>query len=313
MKYVKKFYTTTEFNNFIFNHTNTPNVSLIEGASGTDMFSYKKYIPPHNYALDYFTIVAIDNIDVCLTYNYFEVNNEGEVQYSIDNGNTWNDMTTSVSVSAGNKILLKHNGPICNGSAYTFQFLNNEGGNNEIQGRFNVEGNIMSLIYGDNFVGKTSFPENNVHDWGYIFYGLFSWQTNLINAGNLILPVIEVPYSCYFEMFGGCTSLITAPELPATILSNECYSNMFHHCTSLTTAPELPALILTKDCYYSMFNGCSSLNYVKCLATDISAYNCLNGWLESVNSMGTFIKNPNMTSWPTGDNGIPSGWIVQDA
>lgn len=27
-------------------------------------------------------------------------------------------------------------------------------------------------------------------------------------------------------------------------------------------------------------------------------------------STGTFVKNPNMTSWTTGVNGIPRGWTV---
>lgn len=31
-----------------------------------------------------------------------------------------------------------------------------------------------------------------------------------------------------------------------------------------------------------------------------------------VSSTGTFIKHPDMTSWTTGSNGIPSGWEVVD-
>ena len=88
---------------------------------------------------------------------------------------------------------------------------------------------------------------------------------------------------------------------------------MFNGCTSLTTAPELSATTLTTWCYERMFNGCTKLNYIKMLATDISATNCLNGWVSGVSSTGTFVKHPNMTSLPTGDSGIPTGWIVQDA
>jgi hypothetical protein len=70
---------------------------------------------------------------------------------------------------------------------------------------------------------------------------------------------------------------------------------------------------LADYCYQNMFYGCKSLNYIKMLATDKSAFNCLSGWVSGVASTGTFIKHPNMTSLPTGISGIPSGWTVQDA
>ena len=88
---------------------------------------------------------------------------------------------------------------------------------------------------------------------------------------------------------------------------------MFSGCTSLTTAPELPATTLAIGCYLGMFNNCSSLNTVKCLATDISANNCTNTWTYGVSATGTFIKSANMSSWTTGTSGIPSGWTVVDA
>ena len=34
-------------------------------------------------------------------------------------------------------------------------------------------------------------------------------------------------------MFAGCTSLTSAPALPATTLANYCYQRMFQDCTSL--------------------------------------------------------------------------------
>ena len=49
------------------------------------------------------------------------------------------------------------------------------------------------------------------------------------------------------------------------------------------------------------------------LATDISAEQCLLNWVSGVASSGTFIKAASMTSLPSGINGIPSGWTVQDA
>ena len=64
---------------------------------------------------------------------------------------------------------------------------------------------------------------------------------------------------CYSNMFQGCTSLTTAPSLPATTLANNCYYSMFQGCTSLTTVPSLPATTLANNCYNSMFYLCTKI------------------------------------------------------
>ena len=88
---------------------------------------------------------------------------------------------------------------------------------------------------------------------------------------------------------------------------------MFTNCTYLTTAPELPATTLAQSCYASMFYGCTSLNNITMLATDISASGCLSDWVKNVSATGTFVKNPSMSSLPTGNSGVPNGWTVTDA
>jgi hypothetical protein len=113
-------------------------------------------------------------------------------------------------------------------------------------------------------------------------------------------------------MFYGCTNLTTAPELPATTLASSCYQEMFSNCTSLTTAPELPATTLAWSCYNQMFYGCKSLSKIIMLATNISAGKCLYYWVGSVASSGTFVKNSSMNSLPSGSDGIPTGWTVED-
>ena len=127
------------------------------------------------------------------------------------------------------------------------------------------------------------------------------------------LPATTLAVGCYAYMFYGCGRLKTAPELPATTLANSCYSHMFYGCDILTTAPELPATTLANYCYTSMFERCTKLNYIKMLATNISASGCLDRWTYRVASTGTFVKNAAMTSLPTGTSGIPSGWTVQNA
>ena len=128
-----------------------------------------------------------------------------------------------------------------------------------------------------------------------------------------ILPATTLKTNCYAHMFRSCKLLTTAPKLPAATLANYCYANMFRDCTSLTTAPELPATTLKNYCYNSMFLGCTNINYIKCLATNISATNCTTDWVSGVAATGTFVKAASMTGWTTGANGIPSGWSVQDA
>ena len=128
------------------------------------------------------------------------------------------------------------------------------------------------------------------------------------------LPATNLAEKCYYQMFYKCTGLTNAPTiLPATTLTNNCYGSMFQACTSLKTAPELPATTLTENCYYCMFYQCTNLNYIKCLATDISANQCTDSWVRQIASSGTFVKSGN-TDWSSKGkfDGIPSGWTVQN-
>ena len=168
------------------------------------------------------------------------------------------------------------------------------------------------------------------------YKGMFQGCTSLTTAPEL--PATTLANYCYSHMFQGCTSLTTAPELPAITLANWCYEYMFYDCDSLTQAPELPAITLAASCYSSMFGNCGALttapelpatelvdycynsmfiwsknlNYIKCLATDISAANCTGSWLLFASTSGTFVKHPDAT-WTTGYDGIPKGWTVEDA
>ena len=157
----------------------------------------------------------------------------------------------------------------------------------------------------------TTAPELPATTLANMCYGAMFQDCNSLTTAPE-LPATTLTNWCYSAMFQGCTSLTTAPELPATTLTNWCYSAMFQGCTSLTTAPELPATTLTDSCYIYMFQDCSNLNYIKCLATDISASNCTQNWVSGVASTGAFMKHPNISesTWSSGVNGIPTGWSV---
>lgn len=227
-------------------------------------------------------------------------------------------------------------------AAWTFQTLGNGSGYHTFSGStatFKAYGNALSVCAGPNFAEFETFAEATSgisSDGSFAMMGLFAGCTGLTDATHLVLPkdapnfcyasmfegctnLTAVPsilpasalgQSCYDTMFRCCTSLTKAPELPATTLAENCYVVMFSGCTGLTTAPALPATTLTAGCYSSMFAGCTSLNYIKCLATDISATNCTTNWVNGVASTGTFVKNPYMTGWTTGIDGIPTGWTV---
>lgn len=175
---------------------------------------------------------------------YFKTTNSATtktISASTDNGGTWREYTipsgeseTLITTLDNNeKIWLKGSYIKCDNIRFTSS------------GEYELYGNIMSLIY-------SNVLEANA------FNGLFSQSTKLKKAENLILPT-KVSQSCYQNMFNGCTSLTTAPVLPATTLAESCYSGMFNGCTSLIAAPELPATGLRYGCYMSMFYGCTSL------------------------------------------------------
>ena len=85
---------------------------------------------------------------------------------------------------------------------------------------------------------------------------------------------------------------------------------MFEGC-AITTAPDLLVATLPTYAYGHMFTDCSNLTRIRCLATDISAASCLEGWVTRVAASGTFLKASG-SSWSTGNNGIPTGWVAYD-
>ena len=195
--------------------------------------------PTPSYSGQYLTFVATESGTFKFSGN--------SIDYSLDSGNTWTTLesdTDSPTVTSGSKIMWKAELTPISGGIGRFSTIAN----------FTVEGNAMSLLYGDNFSGETDLT-----GYDYAFYGLFRDCTTLTSAENLSLPATTLADSCYRNMFTECTSLTTAPELSATTLADYCYYSMFSGCTSLTTAPSLPATTLTNYCYERMFVGCTSL------------------------------------------------------
>lgn len=266
-----------------------------------------------DYVNSYLTLDVLSSGTI--KWNAFDLESTGtpltlSIQYSI-NGGDWTTATSSTSgvtinVSAGDEVRVKGSN---NMYATTNKLYSGFGGHTGAAStgtaEFNVYGNIMSLIYGDDFAGHTTFPSGSSYNFCCLFDG-----ANVVSAENLILPATTLRSHCYRAMFANCPTMIAAPVLPATTLSASCYRFMFQNC-SFTTAPELPAVVVPNSAYYGMFSGCSNVNYIKCLARDISAEHAVDQWVQNVAVSGTFIKDVNMNDWVVNSiNGIPVGWTV---
>ena len=283
-------------------------------------------------SFDGFKIKAVYNTTITFNYN----NEDSGIEYSLDYGESgWIPYTKPFTLKADEVACIRgerenyknvKNGdawwtpadkPIFTSTALCY-----------------ISGNIMSLLK-----DKVNISES-------AFQGAFSrGGTELKNIDidpldPLILPATKLAWGCYMRMFHNCTSLTSAPsftveetaekccynmfrkcsnlvnvgsiQLPAKTLSPDCYRELFRECSKLTTAPVLPAPTLVQECYRQMFSS-SGIKSIVCLATDISATDCLNEWVSGVPSSGTFYTAPGMTNaFPSGSHGIPSGWEVEE-
>lgn len=240
--------------------------------------------------------------------------------YYSTNKSTWTLMgttsTTNITytIPVNGRVYLKANAP--NG----WGFRNSGGGtvSNTISTRrtATIGGNPKSLIFGDNY------RKLNNHIPDYAFLGLFSSATNITSAINLqlvediltpycyysmfyncsslttapALPATTLAQGCYQEMFSGCKLLTTAPALPATTLANSCYSGMFYNCTALTTAPAtLPATTLYEECYDNMFRGCTVLTTAPALPATTLAKSCYYNMFNGCTALQTAPQLPATT------------------
>ena len=259
------FYTTETNYNTAKNSFKYPTVAYVEESEEVKWMSIRD-----KYTKEYLTFEALEDGTFTFTMDAkLPTTCVPNIAYSTDNGKTWTTtdnvdnqevVVTTPTITAGNKVLWKSNAVQFHSNTDQYPGGNRGYGSFNSSGNYNVEGNIMSLLYGDNFNENNTFKEYVSTGYGVgSFAYLFRNNTKLLSNEYLILPATILATYCYAFMFYGCTSLTTAPELPATTLVDYCYSNMFYGCTSLTTAPELPATTLAQYCYNNMFYGCTSL------------------------------------------------------
>ena len=103
---------------------------------------------------------------------------------------------------------------------------------------------------------------------------------------------------------GNCMSMLNFSDK----MTAYAFYYLFDGCTSLVNAPELPATVLVDYCYQNMFNECTKLNYIK---VNFSSWvdNTTNNWVAGVSSTGVF-NAPSDLPVIVGDSNVPTGWTV---
>jgi hypothetical protein len=226
-----------------------------------------------------------------------------DVYYSVDDFITWTPLaanTYTPSISKMERIYFK--------AANDFTW-------NESVGTFScdrdceVAGNILSLVYVDDFISKIPSPEAN-----YLFSNVFQNNAHILHARDLKLPT-ETGRYWYQYMFDNCANLITPPPLTAPVAYNSCYYGMFQNCSSLVKAPILYAIEVDTYSYFYMFNGCTNLNSVEIHAEELASYgdsaeHVFKGWLKNTSSKGTIKMKSNLDISFNTYSGVPEGWTV---
>lgn len=243
-----------------------------------------------DYSKEYLTIEAVDNSVLVqfITYATSGMSVTKDIQYSKDKsnwttvsfGNATGGNIPGVGLDKGEKLYLR-------GNNLTYSDYSDDDNNQRYHCNIKITGdnsnaklygNIMSLLYADNFANQTTLYNRCT------FSSLFGSSSALTDASNLILPATTLSEYCYESMFGYCSSLISIPKLPATTLSPWCYRSMFQVCTSLVeTMQELPATTLAEECYGYMFSMCTSLRLHPDLPATTLAPSCYKYMFSDTN------------------------------
>lgn len=237
----------------------------------------------------------------------------GTFYYSLDDGETWESATsaTVISLNTGEFVQFKGN--------LTPTSSNGVGRFSSSTGEFEAGGNPMSLIFGDDFIGK-----HDITDKGYSFAHMFEGCTNnLININNMYFAAEKLSVHCYDSMFMNCQQLTDLSMVSIGNYENRknfndhsneyAYYRMFRGCTKLTKTPMMcwNSQMGYNDylCRYAermcseMYYGCSSLREVTLFTSGVEldkspcgtdAYQ-LQNWMYGVPETGGIWRLPK--SW----------------
>ena len=266
-------------------------VSVDGGYTPVD-YTFSKEVHPNgtiagkSYALDarpYLTFTA-DQSQTFKVSTYQSYTLDESIHYSL-NGGVWTKLDVGTEITfGGDHGALRLRGKSSGGTAsskYKYAFISF--GDSKV--KVTCSGDIRTLVDYDNYVTVSTADAR--------FCYLFKACASLTTAPEL--PATTLTEGCYRAMFYHCAGLTTAPKLPATTLAKECYYQMFQSCTSLTTAPELPATTMAEACYGYMFWDCDGLTAAPELPALTLAKDCYQGTLRDCDGLTTAPELPATT------------------
>jgi hypothetical protein len=336
-KYYKEYYSETYDLGRTWEHV-TPEQSR----TSEDVIEYNSvdcgYVPP---TYGYFTIRSMAANNTITLKNNTTGTTVGTTSfaYSLDSGSTWTSFTlttgstkTIATLASGDTVMLKgDNARLAHAYNYGHYFRGS--------GNYVVEGNIASLV--NNNDTNAELGSKSAHT----FSQLFSGDTHLISAENLVIASVALPNSCFNSTFRSCTNLVKAPELPSTILGNEAYSSMFEGCTRLAYPPlqinftsvggynvfqrmfcmsrssKVTAAMTyspklfgnwgsTSPTSQQMFCGNGNLATIYCYWTKNSGSFLMTNWVNYTADSGVTFYKRSTQSFASGVHGIKTGWTV---
>lgn len=228
-------------------------------------FDYSKYLTIE--AIEGPVLVSLNDEGMCGGGNTLE--------YCVDGNGEWNKFRfhSEFTIQQGQKVSMRGyivpDTDMGIGCGH-FQFRT---------GTVAVSGDPRSLMYGDE-------AENGVLTQ-YCFASMFSYNNNLLDVSNVLLPCTE--------------------------LAANCYEYMFRSCTSIEVSPELPAPYFARGCYNYMFAGCSNLSRISAYFVQEPNSMYTNSWVQGVSDTGIFVVGTDVAyDYHTckGIHGIPEYWMV---
>ena len=209
----------------------------------------------------------------------------GTLQYSKD-GSTWSTWDGSAISSSSTSPYVLY----LRGTGNTYLTGQSNSGKGFV---FTTSGTIKCIGRIDTLLNYTTVKNGGTPTMGdYCYASLFSNNSSIVQAPEL--PATTLTSNCYVYMFSN-TRLTSAPALPATTLASYCYYSMFSNCTSLTSAPALPATTLATYCYNNMFCGCTSLRYPPTLPATTLANYCYGYMFDGCSNLITCPRLPATT------------------
>jgi hypothetical protein len=202
--------TAGSFNSFVMTNTQPVNGGVFRLPSGNNLAQFssiegkltnaedqKWSIQSIDYSKKYFTIQSLEDNNTITFTKYNQNSNkiiaDKPIQYSKDL-TTWNnisfvtDNSSQIVLNSGDKLYLKGTNSTYGELISSFYM---SAANIQSSGNIDVMGNIMSLIYGDNF------ENNNTISSYRTFTNLFRNNNKLTNAKDLVLPTMSLTTGCY--------------------------------------------------------------------------------------------------------------------